>query len=266
MKSTLIWATVKASIGLLLLIFGVRSYIDGSSFGTVVMLFFGLGLVVVAYTDLRKYLAEKQSACFTSQCEEDIIEKIDSVLSAENVESVINDYTFSCNDVRMLAGDYKEQWAMVLTGDCVYEKHAQSYRNVTQGLRDVKFRVGSEYTPSRRETVDVERIARSGYFAGGLGVAAMNAADAMKMNAEGGRLTSGGSYFPVDLKSGGDSSGIHVVIIRNDLLKKFGTPYIYTQHKEKGRYFTAFYICMDNRATADKCAKELTKYMRTISK
>ena len=36
-------------------------------------------------------------------------------------------------------------------------------------------------------------------------------------------------------------------------------------NKEKGRYFTAFYIILDNRATADKCAKELTKYMRTIS-
>jgi len=264
MKSTLASAAIWIIIAIALLVGSVTGFMNGNMGGPAIMAFFGIVFVAVAWSKFKTFLAEKESAGFLEKCSEKTVEIIDRVLSVDSENDVINNRAFSQDDVRMIAMDHQRQWAMVMTGDCVYEKHANSYRGLETGLRDIKFIVGSEYKPTKRELVDVGSYARSGYAAGGLGVAAMNAADAMKMNAEGGRLTSGGIYFPVDLKSGGNTSSVKIVIIRNDLLKNFGTPYMYA-NKEKGRYYTAFNIILDNRATADKCAKELSKYVRTIA-
>lgn len=264
MKSTFAVAVVWAIIAFALLGGSISGFAEGNMGGPAIMAFFGIAFVAVAWSKLKTFLAEKASASFLEKCCAKTIDVIDRVLSVDNEDDVINNRSFSQEDVRMIAIDHQSQWAMVMTGDCVYEKHANSYRELSAGLRDVKFGVGSEYRPTKRELVDVGSYASMGYAAGGLGVAAMNAADAMKMNAEGGRLTSGGAYYPVDLKSGGKASSIKTVIIRNDLLNKFGIPYMYA-NKNKGKHYTAFNIILDNRATADKCAKELTKYMRTIA-
>lgn len=264
MKSTLAVAAIWAVIAFALLGGSIAGFADGNMGGPAIMAFFGLAFVAVAWSKLKTFLAEKASANFLENCSAKTIDVIDRVLSVDTEDDVINNRMFSQEDVRMVAIDHQKQWAMVMTGDCVYEKHANSYRGLSAGLRDIKFGVGSEYRPTKRELVDVGRYAHMGYAAGGLGVAAMNASDAMKMNAEGGRLTSGGAYYPVELKSGGNASSIKAVIIRNDLLNRFGTPYMYA-NKEKGRYYTAFNIILDNRATAGKCAKELSKYMRTVA-
>jgi hypothetical protein len=264
MKSTLILALVLAIIAIALLGGSVSGFSEGNMGGPAVMLFIGVIFGMGAGVNFKGFFAEKESDGFLKKCCAKTVEVIDRVLAVGDEENVINNRTFSQDDIRMIVMDHQRQCAMIMTGDCIYEKNAQSYRGVKSGLRDVKFVVGSEYRPTKRELVDVESYARMGYAAGGLGVAAMNASDAIKMNAEGGWLTSGGPYYPVNIMSAGRSSGANVVIIRNDLLNEFGIPYMYA-NKKTGRWFTAFYIRLDNQATAAKCAKELTKYMRTVA-
>lgn len=270
MLSTLIGALIKAVIGFILSFCGLGIVVSGlmegdTPFGGALMLFFGIPVLMLAWSDLMKYRAQRKTNAFN--CEEncEAIELVDKVLQAKSTNAVINSQTFSKKDVRMVVMDRKNEWAMVLTGDCVYEKHAESYQAAATGCKNIRFAAGSKETVTRRQMVDVEQQARTGFFVGGLGVAAMNASDAIKTNAEGGMLVSGGSYYPVEMKSSGGGIGIHCVIIRNDLLEEYGEPYMYAE-EEVGRYFTAFFIRYDNAATATQCGKELTKYFRMIAK
>lgn len=269
MKSTLVFAVVKSLIGAVLSLAGVSGTIAGfmngeTPFGPGLMMYCGLPLIYIGWCDFKRFLSEGRSKRFCCQENAKSIALVDDVLRSEDPDNIINNADFSKRDVRMVTMDHKHECTMVMTGDCIYEKHASSYQSLIEGYKNIRFVVGSEYKPTHRQMVDVGDSARMGNMIGGIGVAAMNAADAMNANAEGGRLVSGGTYYPVDVVSSGYNSTVKVVIIRNDLLTKHGTPYMYA-HEKKGRYFTAFFIKLDNRATAEKCAKELTKYVKTVA-
>lgn len=263
MKYSIISSIITFLIGVPLLIWALALIIDGKVFGPSILLMIGITSVGLSYASFKKFLAEKRSNNFLSVTAPEHIELVDKVLSSKSTNAVINNTSFYNNNVKMVVMDQKRHWSLVVTKDCVFEGHARSYQSPQSAQKNIEFCLGDDVYSSSRTQLDVGKQAEMGFLVGGLGVGAMNAADAMRTNAEGGLLVSKKCGYVLGLKASGDKSNVHVIIIRNDLLERYGEPYMFGS-VNKGKCFSAYFLSVENEATMRKTGVELTKFLKTL--
>ena len=129
-----------------------------------------------AKTDTDSYLASGAGG-------EKLVQK---VLSIKNYESIMDDTALAAQGVKLVGISNNHDVALVLTENCVYESVFGSYDYPNKGIGRLRFKKGPEVIGETRVQLDEGRMARAGFMAGGIGVAAMNYAEAVQTNAEGG--------------------------------------------------------------------------------
>ena len=115
MSFYLVVAIITGVIGSILTISGFSGLIsyfleEGSMGGSAIALFFGIAILMICWSNIRKFMEEKKSQKFLSKCDPKTVNLIDEVLSQKDPDKFINNKYFAKNDVRFGVMTYKKEW------------------------------------------------------------------------------------------------------------------------------------------------------------
>ncbi len=189
---------------------------------------------------------------------------VDEVIACADVDTILNSKDFSDRGVNLVSIDPKDAVNLVLTRDCLYDGVFNGYRAPSDASKDVRFCKGEEFQATQRVKMDEGRMAAAGYMAGGLGVAAMNVASAREANAQGGAIVgvkSGNHRFMLSVRK--DTAHVWALLIRKDLVQKFGNPFGACRMRE-GKYYNVYYCQILPAAQCLQSANEMTAMLQKI--
>jgi len=193
----------------------------------------------------------------------DAKETVDDVIACADIDTILNSKDFYDRGVKIVSIAPKDNEVnFVLTRDCLYDGVYSGYREPGIGIQDVCFIKGEAFQGTQRVHMDEDRMAAQGLLVGGLGVAAMNAASAREANAQGGAVVgvrTGKNRFMLSVRK--DLAHVWVLIIRRDLIQKFGNP-IGECHVREGRFYNAYYCQLLPAMQCMEAANNMTKLLQ----
>lgn len=191
-------------------------------------------------TAFSKFNAKSDSDIFLKYGKE-AKKVVDSVLAKADIQEICDSKEFNDNGVKVVVIDNNKKVSLVLTDKCIYEGVFGSYDFPGKGIKNISFIRGQQIVGQQRVMMDEDKMARDGFFAGGLGVAAMNAASAREANAQGGALVGVNSgFFPLLMKVRSEESHVYVTIIRKDYIEKFGN-ISEDCYVREGKFYNVYY-------------------------
>lgn len=222
----------------------------------------GICLVSSGKVEDSKAMIQGQTKKFLAQ-NPNAKEPVDDVIACADIETILNSKDFYDRGVKIVSIAPKDNEVnFVLTRDCLYDGVYSGYREPSVGIQDVCFAKGEAFEGTQRVQMDEDRMAAQGFLAGGLGVAAMNVASAREANAQGGAVVgvrTGKNRFMLSVRK--DLAHVWVLIVRRDLIQKFGNP-IGECHVREGRYYNAYYCQLLPAQQCMEAANKMTKLLQ----
>ncbi|MBQ3107340.1 MAG: hypothetical protein IJC68_01865 [Firmicutes bacterium] len=232
--------------------------------------FWGTMCVVAAIVLFHSGNTKESQAVIAGQTEvylrshPEVKQLVDEVREAADIDKILNNKNFYDRGVKLVSIDPKNTVNLVLTRNCLYDGIFQGYRQPLGGVADVSFVRGQEFQATTRVQMDEGRMAAAGLMAGGLGVAAMNAASAREANAQGGAVVgyrSGNYRFMLSVRK--DTDHVWVLLLRNEDLKALGNPFPNCRNRE-GKYYTVFYCQLLPGAVCSQSAQQVSAFLKKL--
>lgn len=149
-------------------------------------------------------------------------ELIEKVRENQKANAILDNISLAQEGLKLivitdLGKNNEVEWPIIVTDNCVYEDWVSSYSIPTD--TKIVFTIGSEYSVTRKNKMNVKRSAAFGYMAGGLGAAAYNASKAAEINAAGGIESQVGTgQYPLCVNALGGNAQVRYTIVSNNVI------------------------------------------------
>lgn len=149
-------------------------------------------------------------------------ELIEKIRSDQRANTILDNISFAQEGLKLivitdLGKNNEVEWPILVTNNCVYEDWVSSYSIPTDAK--IVFTIGSEYSVTRKNKMNVRKSATFGYMVGGVGAAAYNASKAAEVNAAGGIESQARTgQYPLYVNSLGGNAQVRYTIVSNNAI------------------------------------------------